>query len=88
MKFDYLLRLLNRYPMRVEGKGTSRQMLSKKIIITSIFSPEETYDQYFRYNNDREPYKQLERRIDTTIHLSKQDSSRGNTNPTNKIEFI
>ena len=53
MKFDYLLRLLDRYPMRVEGKGTSRQMLSKKIIITSIFSPEETYDQYFRYNNDR-----------------------------------
>lgn len=88
MKFDYLLRLLDRYPMRVEGKGTSRQMLSKKIIITSIFSPEETYDQYFRYNNDREPYKQLERKIDTTIHLSKQDSSRGNTNPTNKIEFI
>lgn len=80
MKFDYLLRLLDRYPMRVQVKGSSRQMLSKKIIITSIYSPEEIYSHYAQYNNNREPINQLLRRIDKTMKLE-QVRSRGNTIP-------
>lgn len=37
--FDYLLRLLDRYPMKVEMKGSSTEFRSKKIIFTSNFDP-------------------------------------------------
>ena len=86
MKFDYLLRLLDRYPMRVQVKGSSRQMLSKKIIITSIFSPKEIYEHYLQHNNQREPINQLLRRIDKIIELE-QDRSRGNTIPDFNVDY-
>jgi hypothetical protein len=35
MPFNFMLALLDRYPMRVEGKCTSHQFVSKRIIITS-----------------------------------------------------
>lgn len=57
MKFHELLRLLDRYPMRVETKGGTRQFLAKHIIITSAFSPQELYE-------TREDVQQLIRRID------------------------
>lgn len=57
MKFHELLRLLDRYPMRVECKGGSRQFLAKQIIITSCFHPREMFD-------TREDINQLLRRID------------------------
>lgn len=40
MVFDFYLKLLDRYPMRVEAKGTSFQFRSKVIIISSNFDPE------------------------------------------------
>lgn len=55
--FHELLRILDRYPYRVENKGGSRQLRAKKIIITTPFSPLETYD-------TREDVQQLIRRID------------------------
>lgn len=57
MKFHELLRLLDRYPMRVETKGGSRQFLAKHIIITSAYPPTELFD-------TREDIAQLLRRID------------------------
>jgi len=45
MKFHELLRLLDRYPFRVETKGGSRQFLAKKIIITCPRPPEEIFPQ-------------------------------------------
>lgn len=57
MKFHELLRLLDRYPMRVETKGGSRQFLAKRIIITSAYHPKELFD-------TREDIDQLIRRID------------------------
>ena len=70
MKFKPLLRLLDRYPLRVESKGATRQMLAKRIIITSIHDPLTIYSDYIKYNSLREPWKQLERRIDKIIHLT------------------
>lgn len=57
LKFHQLLKLLDRYPYRVEQKGLSRQFLAKTIIITSCYSPEQMYD-------TREDIYQLLRRID------------------------
>jgi len=57
MKFHELLRLLDRYAMRVECKGGSRQFKAKKIIITSAFHPRDLFE-------TREDIGQLLRRID------------------------
>ncbi|AHH31481.1 replication-associated protein [Dragonfly larvae associated circular virus-9] len=58
MRFTYLLRILDRYPMRVEVKGGYRQLNSKNIVITSIIHPESCY------HMENEPIRQLMRRID------------------------
>lgn len=55
--FDYLLRLLDRYPMRVEMKGSSTEFRSKKIIFTSNFNP----DYWFQTKSNRDAFF---RRID------------------------
>jgi hypothetical protein len=60
--YHHLLKLLDRYPYRVEVKGSSRQFLAKKIIITSQFHPSKTY------NNGEDPF-QLLRRIDLIRHF-------------------
>jgi len=61
-KFHELLRLLDRYGMRVECKGGSRQFLAKKIIITSCFSPQDMWTN--NMGEQREDIGQLLRRID------------------------
>ncbi|AVH76405.1 putative Rep [Circoviridae TaCV2] len=67
MTFTQLLRLLDRYPYRVEFKGGSRQFNSKTIIITSIKDPLRVYN----YIEEDEPYEQLKRRIDKIIFCKK-----------------
>lgn len=57
LKFHQLLKLLDRYPYRIEVKGGSRQFLARTIIITSCYSPYEMFD-------TREDIQQLLRRID------------------------
>lgn len=66
--FHELLRILDRYPYTVEVKGGSRQLLAKRIFITSCYPPESVYD-------TREDIKQLLRRIDNVIEVA------GNTIP-------
>ena len=56
MKFHELLRLLDRYAMRVECKGGSRQFVARRIIITSAFHPRDLFE-------TREDIEQLIRRI-------------------------
>lgn len=56
-KFHELIRILDRYEFRNECKGASRQLLCKKIIITSCYHPEQAY-------KTREDIWQLVRRID------------------------
>lgn len=55
--FHELLRILDRYPYRIECKGSSRQLLAKRIVITSPFHPSTVYA-------TREDIEQLLRRID------------------------
>lgn len=43
LSYDYLLRLLDRYPVQVEGKGNQIQFNSEHIFITSAQSPMEYY---------------------------------------------
>ena len=61
-KFSELLNLLDRYPYRIECKGSSRQMLAKTIVITTPKSPEETWK-----NRTDEDLTQLMRRIDKVL---------------------
>lgn len=93
MKFTYLLKILDRYEMRVEVKGGYRQLLAKKIIITSIEKPQNAYT---ITKQQDEPIKQLIRRIDKIVDIKEagetfeeinfsnwtMDTSRGNTSPT------
>jgi len=64
MKFNYLLRILDRYAMRVENKGGYRQLNSKCILITSIKKPDDVY------NLPDEPIRQLIRRIDVNEQVT------------------
>ena len=66
-KFHELLRLLDRYPLKVAIKGGFRSFLAQKLIITSSKSPTEMY----QYRTD-EDLKQLHRRIDVLKHFTKK----------------
>jgi len=57
--FHELLRILDRYPYRIETKGSSRQLLAKVIIITCPWEPSELYA-----SRGVEDVSQLVRRID------------------------
>lgn len=61
--FEYLLRLLDRYPMKVEIKGGTRQFLARKIAITTTKSPEVVYE------DSDEELAQLTRRITEIIFI-------------------
>lgn len=56
--FSFLLRLLDRYPLRVEVKHGYRQMVATSILITSPVHPAEMF------RNNGEEIRQLMRRID------------------------
>jgi hypothetical protein len=58
-KYNHLLRILDRYPNRLECKGGSRQNLAHTIIITAPQSPQEMFE-----NKITENIGQLLRRID------------------------
>jgi len=57
--FNQLLRILDRYPNRLECKGGSRQNVAKQIIITSPYDPQQMFQERLHENID-----QLIRRID------------------------
>lgn len=61
--YSMLLELLDRYEVRVETKGGSRQFLAKNIIVTSLWSPKEMYQNFCEA-------KEILRRIDEIIDLT------------------
>ncbi len=60
MRWNFLLQLLDRYPMRVPVKGGSLEWVPKKIWICSNERPQEWYNY-----NERMDYQTLRRRIST-----------------------
>lgn len=70
--FHELLRILDRYEYRIEVKGGSRQLLAKKIWITSCHPPTQVY-------NTREDINQLIRRIDIISEMRSEMEVGGNT---------
>lgn len=78
-EWEYLLTLLDKYPMLVETKGGTKQFLAKNIIITSAIHPALWYE-----TKDGDSIAQLLRRIDeiwqfTDDGCHKED--KGNTVP-------
>jgi RNA helicase./Putative viral replication protein. len=67
--FHEMLRILDQYPYRVEHKGGSRQLLARRIIITSCHPPSEVYNGVT--NEDK---LQLFRRIDKVIKFVKDEA--------------
>lgn len=70
--FHELLRILDRYPYMVEIKGGTRQLLAKRIYITSCYPPDKVYQ-------TREDIAQLLRRITQVIGMGIGDEVAGNT---------
>ena len=65
--FAELLRLLDRYPMSVEYKGGTVQMLARNIVITTPRSPRDTWE-----GRTAEDIAQLERRIEETRRFGEE----------------
>jgi len=64
LPLDYMLRLLDRYPMLVETKGGSVQMVAKAIYITSNIAVEFWYE-----HCAQEHRRALQRRVDVVCEL-------------------
>lgn len=79
IEFTELLMILDRYEKRIEHKGGMRQLKAKRIIITSIYSPEEMYQGMQQRATTHEPMEQLLRRIDVTQRFDTEVA--GNTVP-------
>lgn len=70
-KLDQMLRITDRYPYRVQNKGSTRQLLAKVIFITSCYPPDELYRSTAgRSAKNRDSVKQLLRRITSIINLA------------------
>jgi len=67
-KFHELLKLLDRYPFKVEVKGGMRQFCATKIFITCPYHPLDVY-----LNRTDEDLAQLTRRIKTIIQFNMSD---------------
>lgn len=77
-KFHELLRILDRYPLKVEYKGGSMEFNSPKIIITSCFHPSVLYE-------TREDLTQLLRRIDQVIEFKELRRSHPSSPPVEPV---
>lgn len=62
--FSELLRLFDRYPYIIEGKGVSKQLVAKRIFVTTPKDPEDTWE-----GRTQEDLAQLTRRIDKVIYF-------------------
>lgn len=63
--YNEMLKLLDRYEFKVECKGGSRQLLAKKIAVTSCYHPRHIW-------NTVEDKEQLLRRIDKIVQLGSE----------------
>jgi len=71
--FAYLLNLLDRYPMLIETKGGTTQMIARRIYITSPLGPLETFKHWEWLG--QENLAQLQRRIEHVIKFPQMAAS-------------
>lgn len=71
-EFAWLLKLLDRYPIRVEIKGGTRQWKPKEIIVTSPMPPDECYAN-MQSKDKYDKIGQLLRRINEIEHITKYE---------------
>lgn len=74
--FNELLKIIDRYPYRAERKGSSVQVNSARIYITSQFPPHRVYN---RENRQDEDIRQLYRRLTAVYKTSATFSSLSNS---------
>lgn len=74
LKYDYFLRLCDRYEFRIEWKGTVMQFTSDNIVITSNVHP----DEWYRCIVDPPAYK---RRFDHIFHVTCEEELPGMLTP-------
>jgi len=67
-EFSFLLRLLDRYPLRVEFKGGMHSFIPNIIIVTAPYTPREMWS--LRRDED---LRQLERRVTDEIYCGEDD---------------
>lgn len=67
MPFDFMLLLMDRYPLSVETKGGMAEFVAKKIYVTSPFSPEEICNHLEWIGTEKR--EQFLRRIDHRIEF-------------------
>lgn len=70
LSLDYLLQLLDRYPIDVEVKGGYRPLLATVIYITTNNHPRTWYD----YTRREEQYRALARRVHRVIYFGLEES--------------
>lgn len=73
MPFEYLLNLLDRYPMQVEPKGFNVQFRAKRLFITTPKGPKETFEHWEWLG--QENLDQLRRRIEHVIEFPQMGDS-------------
>jgi len=77
LKYDDMLRLMDRYPLLVQTKGGQRQFLARKLLITSNSLPRSWYSKIYEVQKNALPA--FIRRVDKWIfmgtHLSIATSS-------------
>lgn len=71
--FAFLLNLLDRYPLLIETKGGTTQMIAKKIFITTPLGPLETFEHWEWLG--QESLAQLRRRIEHVIEFPQMAAS-------------
>lgn len=74
IEFGFLLRLLDRYPLRVELKGSSRQWKATRIVITSPLPPKECY-MHMQATDKYDRIEQLLRRINEVVEINSFDEN-------------
>lgn len=63
LSMSYILRLFDRYPFQVEGKGTTMQFNSRRIFVTAPWDPRDTYT-LLPFEVKDEDIRQVCRRVD------------------------
>lgn len=70
LKYDDMLRIMDRYPLLVQTKGGQQQFLARKLVITSNALPTSWYSKIF--SDSKNSFPAFARRVDRWIFMGTQ----------------